>query len=274
MSRPNPNKHTKKVVIVIVEGPSDKILLEVALSEFFEKKYGDDTIVKFAMFERDDGKYGTDITSLYGSNPDKIEMLMNKKIIIPVLEIDGLFAKHVTEIVHIIDTDGAFIDDDRVVSFSGEELNASSKNVYYTDDHISASDIVSIQERNHRKAENIKYLLDFCKSGFPVRKYVSTENRGNKVSSKSSIAPYSLYFFSCNMDHFTSNEMNWGESKTALAEDFLGKHGDGFVELKDFVNRADPTISTMTLFDSWKFIEEGTNSLKRHSNLGVLLNSL
>lgn len=86
MSRPNPNSHKKKVVIVIVEGPSDKLLLEVSLSEFFEKKYGENTVVKFAMFERDDGYYGTDITSLYGSTPEKIEMLMNKKILIPALE--------------------------------------------------------------------------------------------------------------------------------------------------------------------------------------------
>ena len=275
MSRPKPQKekHTKKVVVVIVEGPSDKALLEVSLSEFFEQKYGEDTITKFAMFEHDDGTYGTDITSLHGSNPEKIEMLINKKIILPALEVDGLFAKHITEIVHIIDTDGTFIPDDKVVSLTEESLNPQ-KNVYYYEDHISAVDVGSILERNHRKTDNINQLLKYCKDGFPVRKYVSTETRGNKPSTKSSVAPYSLYFFSCNMDHFTSGEQNWTGSKLALAENFLKNNGEGFDELKAFFDATDPDTSAMTLSDSWQYIAEGINSLQRHSNLGILFRTL
>ncbi len=274
MSRPNSNSHKKKVVMVIVEGPSDKRLLEVSLSEFFEKKYGENTIVRFPMFERDDGYYGTDITSLYGSNPEKIEMLINKKILIPELEVNGLYPRHVSEIIHIIDTDGAFIDESQVVPLSEQDQQKNSVNLLYSEEHIYASDVAGIQERNRRKVANIQQLLDYCKTGFPIRKYYLTEGHGNKVSSKDSVAPYSLYFFSCNMDHFTSNEMNWKGSKTSLAESFLDAHGDGFDELREFVNKTDPTISTMSFSDSWEYIQKGCNSLCRHSNLGILLNSL
>ena len=276
MSRPKPQKEkrTKKVIIIIVEGPSDKTLLEVALSEYFELKYGDEVIVKFAMLENDDGMYGGDITSLNGSTPEKIEMMINKRIIIPTLEVDGLYAKHVTEIVQIIDTDGAFIQDDRIRLVDANSESLTDRHIHYYEDHIATDDVKSIRERNHCKADNIGKLLEFCKEGFPVRKYVLTENRGNKATTKSSIANYSLYFFSSNMDHFTSNEQNMGNGKIALAEEFLIANGEGYTDLKRFISKMDPELTAMTYDETWDFIKTDCNSLKRHTNLGILLNSI
>ena len=81
MSRSNQTKekHANKIVIVIVEGSSDKNLLESPLSELYEKKYGPGTQVCFSMIKEDDKFPGGDITSKYGAKPEKMEMLINQR---------------------------------------------------------------------------------------------------------------------------------------------------------------------------------------------------
>ncbi len=267
---PLPKKDSKKVVLVIVEGSSDKTLLETSLSEFFEEKYGSKTVVKFPMLDGD-GYNGGDITTLNGSTPEKIEMLINKFIIFPELESYGLYPRHVLEIIHIIDMDGAFINDDLIIPFTEDESNHSSKNVYYYGDHISARDTAHIQSRNIQKKANIKRLLEYCKQGFPIQKYYDTENRGNRITSKTTVVPYSLYYFSCNMDHFTSDNANVEGSKVALAEQFLLDHGEDCETLNAFITSIDPTVSEMAFDDSWDYIMKEDNSLNRHTNLALLL---
>lgn len=275
MKRPKNHKDKpNKIIIVIVDGYSDKRLLETSLSEFFERKYGDNTIVKFASLKQDDGKEGGDITSLYGSTPEKIEMLINTKIINPKLDLESLYPKHVTEIIHIIDTDGVFIKDEKVLEFDPEDEVPIDKHILYFEDHIATDDVDGICERNAKKRANIKKLMEFCKDGFPVKKYVLTESRGNKATTKSSFAPYSLYYFSVNMDHFTSNVLNIEGGKVALAEEFLNKHGDGYDDLRKFIEENDPELTMMTYEESWNYIMKDCNSLKKHTNLGILLASI
>ena len=75
----------RKVVIIIVDGQSDENALSVALAEFFEEKYGQETIVLFAQRINDDGTKGGDITSLYGVNPETIEKELNYTTIMPCI---------------------------------------------------------------------------------------------------------------------------------------------------------------------------------------------
>ncbi|MBR3107401.1 MAG: hypothetical protein IKH30_09500 [Clostridia bacterium] len=290
MSRQNPQREKqvkrpkREVIIVIVDGYSDKTLLEVSLSEFFAHKFGDDIIVRFALLKCDDGNYGGDITSLYGSTPEKIEMLINTKIIFPELGNNDIstpesenekkiYAKEVSKIIHIIDTDGVFIQDEKVVAFEPGGERPIDGHILYFEDHIATDDVDGIRERNARKRANIKKLMEFHQEGFPIRKYVLTENRGNKATTKSNVVPYSLFFFSINMDHFTSNALNIEGGKKALAQKFIRIHGDGYADLRKFIEENDPQLSAMSYEESWEYIMKDCNSLKRHTNLGRLFDS-
>ena len=111
-------KREKKVVMVIVEGPSDESAMGGILKEYFSSKE-----VQFAVVHGD-------ITSDYDTTRDNVLIKIGNK----VEEIRSRYGYHLSDfvsIIHIADTDGVFTKDCIKKS--------EAKNIQYYEDHIEVS---------------------------------------------------------------------------------------------------------------------------------------
>lgn len=264
-------KNRRQVVMIIVEGQSDENALAVPLTEAFEKKYGPDVNVLFAKIKNEDDTEGGDITSRTGVVPEKLQMLMNKLIIMPCLEDYSLMPKYITEIVHIIDMDGAYISDDKIILNPDAEEHPKP---VYRDETIWASDPQKIVERNDRKRKNIEALLRFNVSGFDIQNYCETE-RGNKPTTKAYRVPYSVYCFSCNLDHFTCGDPNLDRfQKIKCADAFAREHGNDLESFTTYLYSNSSTAKGVGYSESWEFIKRDGNSLKCFTNINLLFDAI
>lgn len=220
----------KKIVFIIVEGPSDQVALELLLSNMFDK---DRVYVHIT--------YG-DMTSKYGNNPSNILKKVSAEI--------ATFAKknhftkeHFQQVIHIVDTDGAYIPNEYVL-----EDKTAMKPVY-TPQAIKTWDIEGIIERNMAKSRNIDKLSE-------------TRSIWGKI-------PYSVYYMSCNLDHVLHDQLNCSDDeKESNSYAFAKKYRndkEGFVQ---FIACSDFSVGG-TYRESWKYIKQGRNSLERHTNLGL-----
>ena len=158
----------KKVVFVIVEGPSDEVALGAVLSKLFDIN----SVFVHIMFG--------DITTEW--------LKGNKSIVDRVGDEIKSFAKSrhfnksdFQEIIHIADTDGAFISNDKII----EDTNAEE--VWYSEHEIRTRRKSSIEQRNEIKSRHMRILF------------------GRKTIWD---IPYRLYYMSCNLDHVLYNKLN------------------------------------------------------------------
>lgn len=219
----------KKIVFVIVEGPTDNDALGLVFEHFFKDKEVYVHIV-----------HG-DITTRTGIN--------NANILKAVVEeIKGyasnmhLTSKDFQEIIHIVDMDGAFVDNTKVVE------DITKEEVYYSETEIRTKDKLGIENRNMQKRENL-----------------------NKMTVKNKVwnIPYSVYYMSCNLDHVLYNKLNsTDEEKEQDAFDFAKRFEEDLQGFLSFISTSDFSVQG-TYVDTWKFIKEETHSLERHTNLGL-----
>ncbi len=220
----------RKIVFVIVEGISDQTALAAIMSKLIKTE---SVIVEFTR---------GDITTENGVSPSNIIAKIGN-FIREYSKKYSYKASDFLEVIHIIDTDGAFIGDDKVVEDDYSEP-------FYDSDLIKTANCKNIQDRNQRKVANIKRLLTLPKVWGSI--------------------PYSIYFFSCNLEHVLHGDANvkW-EEKDKLASKFAlkyRKNPEGFLLfIKD-----DEFAIKKSYLDSWKYIEEGENSLKRYTNVNLI----
>lgn len=220
----------KKIVFVIVEGPSDQDALELLLNKIFDR---DRVFVHVT--------YG-DITSRAGNTPANILKKVQAEV--------GKYAKnnhfeksHFKEIIHIIDTDGTYVSEDRVI-----EDETVGKTIY-SPDSITARDKQSIVERNLSKRKNVDKLQ-------------TTPLIWGKI-------PYSVYYMSCNLDHVLYNKQNSSdEEKENDSFEFARKYKSDTDGFKRFISASDFSVGG-DYQSSWEYIKEGKHSLERHTNLGL-----
>lgn len=130
-------KREKKVVMVIVEGPSDESAMGGILKEYFSSKE-----VQFAVVHGD-------ITSDYDTTRDNVLIKIGDK----VEEIRSRYGYHLSDfvsIIHIADTDGVFTKD----CIKKSEV----KNIQYYEDHIEAFNISEVEKRNIHKSDILSKL--------------------------------------------------------------------------------------------------------------------
>lgn len=153
----------------------------------------------------------------------------------------------ICRIVHLTDMDGVFVPDDAVVEVGSIE---NGRSLYYTDTQIRTMNRAGILDRNRRKRNNIERL-----SACP------------RISN----IPYSMYYFSLNLDHVLHGKTNISDwEKIRCAEEFdirYGEDSDGFtLFMKE---------SSFSVCDdyrkSWAFIKQDLHSLERYSNFGIEL---
>ena len=219
----------KKAVIFIVEGNSDK----QALERIFQKIYKTKNIVcKFT---------NGDITSDENMNESKVVGAIYNKVD-EYMKDKKLLPKHIWQIVHIFDTDGAYVPDTAI-------MKGGTKEFMYSPTCISCKNVQSVLDRNKRKSNLMNYLL-----GIQDIKGI----------------PYICYFVSSNLDHALYNIQNLnkelkGDYADAFYSEFEGKE-EMFIDfLKEEVANGVPTA----FLASWRYIKEDVHSLERHTNLHI-----
>ena len=218
---------TKKVILFIVEGITDKTALGSVLDAILSNEK-----IHFAITEGD-------ITTKDDVNASNVIRRINE-IVKFTQERYHFKASDLLEIVHLIDTDGAFIPNTAVIN------NAEATHIQYTLQNIQTDDIEKIVERNQKKLGLVKLLRS------------KTE-----INKK----PYKMFYFSRNQEHVLHNEARelTTSEKNALADQFDDLYGDSpeafleFIKSKDFAVPGDYAAT-------WSFIENGTHSLERWSN--------
>lgn len=221
----------RKIVLVIVEGPSDADSLELYFSKFFDSN----TVHMKIM-------YG-DITSKRGINQSNIKARLGNEIKV-YAENNHFKAADVQQIIHLVDMDGAFVDDSVII-----EDETKDKFVYTLQSVIVSNRQVAI-ERNEHKRENL-----------------------NTLSSRTSVMwnniPYKIYYMSCNLDHVLHDKPNaTDEEKKANSLDFTERYYDDINAFIKFISES--TFSQCTGYkESWDYIKQDKHSLERNSNLGL-----
>lgn len=151
-------------------------------------------------------------------------------------------------IVHICDLDGTYISNDSII------FDESAENFQYTEDNIISNNVSNVIARNIKKKE----LIDIA---------ISTKHIHRTI-------PYSLYFFSCDLEHVLHNSINVQDfNKRKLAEDFQDKFADDVEGFYQFMCNSDFSINK-SYEESWDFIKKDNNSLKRYTNFNIFINNL
>lgn len=146
----------KKIVSVIVEGPSDDTALGITLNQFFDK----DSVYVHIM-------HG-DITTRNGVNSQNIVSKIGNEI--------KTYAKSYhfkkddfKQIIHIVDTDATYLSEDKII--------VDSDKISYQDDGIHTNAKEKVISRNKQKADNLLSLRS-CGNiwGSPYRIYYMSCN--------------------------------------------------------------------------------------------------
>lgn len=223
----------KKVMLFIVEGPTDETSLSTVLSRIFSSSTVKFQVVHGDILTRDFTSSDRIITAVWEQVKDFMGNIYKKN--------------DICRIVHLTDTDGVFIADDSVIQDDTMEIGASP---YYSETQIQTPNRAGVLNRNQRKRDNI-----------------------NRLSSCPTIAgiPYSMYYFSLNLEHILhgrTNLSNW--EKIQCAEEFDLKYGDDPDGFTLFMKESSFSVCD-DYRGSWAFIKTGLHSLERYSNFGIEL---
>ncbi len=225
---------TKKVILFIAEGPTDEAALSPILKKIFQS-----SVVHFHVVHGD-------ITTEFESESTNAVKTVNEHI---KSEMDKYAYKRsdLIRIIHLVDTDGAFIPNENIVFAEVEKL-------HYGENEIMSKNVQGTLYRNEKKQRVL-----------------------GKLSATPMIAgtPYSVYYFSRNLEHVLHNNSGSlnDDEKIGCADDFVDTYiddTDGFVA---FLSDSDFTVQG-TYGETWHFIRQGTNSLHRHCNLHLLFESI
>lgn len=159
----------KKVVLFIVEGITDEDALKPIMKKILKKN--DNNNIEFSVLHKD-------ITSDDKSQTDNIKRKLVEEIK-KHLNKYKLNKKDIREVVHLIDTDGAFIPSENVQGKKQGEIE-------YTEEEIIAKNPLDIKQRNKRKTEIVKllYKTDQIYINIPYKIYYFSRNREHALNNK------------------------------------------------------------------------------------------
>ncbi len=221
---------TRKVILFVVEGPTD----EETLGPVFKK-----------IFQREDVRFHVvhgDMTSNWSVSGANALKTVYKHIEVERKRY-GIEKRDIMKVIHLVDLDGTFIPQDRVVL-------GTEGVVKYFDDRIESSDPDRIIDRNHRKSLVLQRLFGADAVG--------------KI-------PYSIYYFSRNLEHVLHNNMQelTDDEKISYADAFADRYGTDQKGFQAFISNSEIAVSG-DFHETWNFITQGLNSLHRYCNLHLL----
>lgn len=222
----------KRIVFVIVEGPSDETALGYILNKYFE---GQNHKVYVNVVHGD-------ITSQSGINPSNI-LKEIASLVKNYAKKYGYKAVNFQQIIHLIDTDGAFIPENAILE------DESIDEIIYTEEHIKCKCKEQIVSRNKQKSS-------------VLIKLVQTDKMWGSI-------PYQAYYMSSNLDHVLYNLQNsTDEEKEQNAKIFRQRYIDDPAHFVHFISDSDFAVHG-EYRETWSFIRDGLNSLNRHSNFNI-----
>lgn len=244
----------RKVVLFLVEGQSEINALKPVLSALYDS-IDPEIEVFFPTIIEDGCDTRGDITSKYGICPDVIEGCIYKLFLKEFFDTEKLFPKDISEIIQLVDLDGAYIPDEQVLY--GDNPNGEEK-PYYSNSGIITTDVENMLLRNERKRKNLDYLSALT-----------------EIHVKAKRPKYSVFFFSSNLDHFLYGDANLStREKINKSDEFAAQYEldpDGFISA---IKTTPGALLLMDYKQSWEFIKENDNSINRYSNINVLLDRL
>jgi hypothetical protein len=233
---------TKKIILFIVEGKTDKIALGMAIQNCFADK-ADSIRIEFTCVGGDIlGKYEGQKTNVKNVIP-AIEAKVKE-----VIKREHLKATDISHVIQIIDTDGVFVQ-----NINNLKSDETCEHFFYGESTIAAKERAWILKRNIVRIANIEKLL------------------GTKEICK---IPYQLFFMSCNLDHVIANERNLPKKdkvKEKIATNFEREIGANKTLFENFL-KEHLTPGASTFEESWDYLKIGTHSLDRHTNLYFAIN--
>ena len=254
----------RKIVLFLVEGKSDREALQLAIPELYDQI--DENIEVFfpVIRDEDSSEKGGDITSAtytdqkgktHWVHPYNIEEAIYMSFLADFFDENKILPKDISEVVQIVDTDGAYISDEYILK---DESLSKDQSPQYEDNAIVCVDVEKIARRNKQKSENLDYLSG-CKN----------------IKIKQKAVPYSIYYFSCNLDHYLHNSANLDYRMKRTLADIFARNYIGNVEgFAEQISNDPGAVKDKSYEESWGFIKEGNNSLQRHTNLNILLEAL
>ena len=221
-------KTERKVLLFVVEGLSDKVSFEGQFVNYF------------STFDVQVAVMRCDVTTVVYSS--QIKSYLNNRVE-EFCSIEKLKKSDIKGIIHLVDTDGAFVSEDCVKQNSTDETE-------YTDKEILAKNRELIIERNKKKSMVLKTLCS-------MRTLAGIN--------------YTVYFLSRTLEHVLHNRIDnlSDQDKTKLSEAFDDLYADDLPGFLTFI--ADKVFAVQGDYkQTWNFIKQETNSLKRYSNLHLL----
>lgn len=217
----------KKVVLFIVEGPSDEAALGSVMKEYFSSDE-----VQFVVVHGD-------ITLKDNVSLDDIKKKINEQIEYIQRRYRYNFDDFI-RIIHIVDMDGVYIPSEDI-------KNADIEEVQYYEDFILAKHVQVIADRNKRKGD---ILFKLRKTGkiheIPYRIYFNSCNLEHVLYGE--LKNYS------------------DEEKQRLSDEFADKYDGRAEAFVTFISEPAIAVLG-TYQKTWDYIEKDKNSLHRHSNM-------
>ncbi len=225
-----------RLLLIICEGTSDKVTLYKSTSNYIREK---EILVKPYVTHGDIAlKEDATKTSCFKSIVEIIKSFKRNY---------SLYPKDFFGVFHIIDTDGAFV---------GDEDYVLTKDGYFFDEEeglIYSNDIERSKEINIKKKEIYKYLTSL-----------------KKIDN----VDYKVLFFSRNLEHALYNKPNCNEEeKIKLSNEFEETYENDANGFYKIIKEKSFNVP-LTYDESWNYIMEKSNSIRRGENYIILLNML
>lgn len=220
----------------IVEGTTDEDALSGILKKLFQNN-----LIKFAIVR-------SDITIAPGISTQNCKEKI-KEVVEQYISTYKVKKTDICEIVHLVDTDGCYIDKSCVFKSPNDEKSYQLNGIY-------AIDQKKMIERNQLKSRILNSILGI--------KELSFDKNQVKI-------PYAIFYFSCNLEHVLHDLPNAPrEDKEALADAFSDSYEGREADFLDFITNSDFAVSG-NYRETWDFIQNDLHSLGRHTNFCVYL---
>ena len=220
----------KKVVAVIVEGPSDENAIGGILKEYFSSEE-----VQFAVVHGD-------ITSNDFTTVDNVVKKIDDLL-------DGIRMKYgyhwedFIRVIHLTDTDGSFT------------INCVKENdvegIQYFEDHMEGANVEAINRRNKHKSEILLKLYSTGRVHNTIRYNIYFNSCNLEHVLYGVLKDYS------------------DEEKERLSDEFAEKYEGKVDDFIDFISDETLAVPG-AYKATWRFIEKEKHSLERHSNMHLI----
>ncbi len=226
---------TKKIILLLVEGPTDEDALALVYSKLVKEHD-----LEFAVLH-------TDITADENMTVRYIEEKIGEEVAKYLAKNPFIQREDILKLMQIIDTDGAF------VPISQIRQSTTGKTEYF-DTHIEAKDKNRLIRRNISKRAIVYHLA----------------NAGMIAE-----LPYEIYYFSRNLEHVLHNlpQDLTDEEKEDLAFEIADRYSRNPEQFLQFLYDKEFHVNG-TYDETWKFIMQNGNSLKRYCNMTVFFEKL